>query len=238
MVAGAAAVVVGITWTAWPAAWPAASAQLEIPALPEGGEPRRIYLDAGHGAEDNVGNRGALDQLEQSFTLALATDIQQALADVAGVEIRVSRAEGELVAYRDRVSAAEAWPADVFISLHSDVRHPDAVGFSILWSDEGDASLVTRRVTLARSMAEQLSAIGLPAYNGDEYVGLYEGDLTDGVFVDRHQTHQRIFVLRKPTMPSIIIETHNAKSVPEARRWEEAAVRRAFAHALARVLAP
>jgi N-acetylmuramoyl-L-alanine amidase len=44
-------------------------------------------------------------------------------------------------------------------------------------------------------------------------------------------------VLRSTTMPAIIVETHNAKNAAEARRWEEPAVRTAFARALATALA-
>lgn len=232
---GAAAVLIGVVaWTAWPASWPAKHAELAEPTLvfDEGFGTKRIYLDAGHGAEDNVGNRGALGQLEQNFTLSLAEDVAVILEATGHFEVRVSRKQGELVAYADRVAAADTWPADVFVSLHSDVRSPEGIGYSILWSDEGTAALTSRRVAFARAMAEQLGALGLPAYGGSEYAGLYAGDRVAGVFVDRHLQHQRIFVLRRPAMPSIIVETHNAKSVQEAQRWDEPKVRRAFAVAL------
>lgn len=228
-----------VAWTAWPASWPAKHAELAQPALvfEEGFVTRRIYLDAGHGAEDNVGNRGALGQLEQDFTLSLAVDVAVILEATGHFEVRVSRKAGELVAYADRVAAADGWPADVFVSLHSDVRRPEGIGYSVLWSDEGAAALTERRVALARKMATELGALGLPAYGGSEYAGLYAGDPVAGVFVDRHLPHQRIFVLRRPTMPSIIVETHNAKSVPEAQRWDEPEVRQAFAAALAQAVA-
>ncbi len=234
------AVVIGVlAWRAAPAAWPAPEAQLSQPALVFDKTPRvrRVYLDAGHGAEDNVGNRGALGQLEQDFTLALALDVAGVLTSTGHYEVKVCREPGALVGYAERVSEADAWPADVFVSLHSDVRRPDGTGYSVLWSDEGPPELIERRLGLARAMATSLARLGLPAYDGDEYAGLYEGDPMPGVFVDRHAPHQRIFVLRKPAMPSIIVETHNAKSVSEARRWDEPAVRDAFGRALALALA-
>ena len=53
-----------------PNGWPAAQGQLSVAALdspPNFGQ-RRVYLDAGHGAEGNSGNRSAYCEDEQDFT--------------------------------------------------------------------------------------------------------------------------------------------------------------------------
>ena len=221
----------------WPtdAVWPEPGAQLTQPAgsLENSGEPLRVYLDAGHGAAGNTGNLGALGQHEQDFTLSLANDLHEQLEALDGFEARVCRQEDEVVPYALRIEEAESWGAHVYISLHSDVRTPIGVGYSVLWSDEGEEDLVSKRLSFARTMAGELGALGLPAYDGSEYVGLYAGDEVPGVFVDRHEPDKRIFVLRKPRMPSIIVETHNAKNAQEAERWNEPAVRRAFGAAVA-----
>jgi N-acetylmuramoyl-L-alanine amidase len=220
-------------------AWPAAAIQLTAPALalPPGFGVKRVYLDAGHGAEDNRGNVGALGQLEQDFTLSLAEAVRDELTRSQHFEVKLCRERGQLRAYGERVAEAAAWRADVFVSLHSDVRRPDVGGFSVLWSDDGADPLAARRLALARHLARRLAALGLPAYAGEEYEGLYAGDDTPGVFVDRHPHGERIFVLRATTMPAVIVETHNAKNAAEARRWEEPAVRLAFARALALAIA-
>lgn len=112
-----------------------------------------------------------------------------------------------------------------------------APGFSVLWSDEGDPALWGQRLALARAVARRMAEAGLPPYGGAEYTGLYEGDAAQpGVFVDRHTLDQRIFVLRRPSMPSILIETHHALDPREAERWTEPRTLDAFAAALAAAL--
>ena len=227
------------------AIWPGTAATVQAPAYvvaPDFGQ-RRIYIDAGHGAEDNVGNTSSLCQLEQDFTVALAQDLAHMLEATKHFEVRLSRKPGERVDYHTRVAEAARWRADAFISLHSDVRGTatedgpcpqslDAPGFSVLWSDHGSERLSQQRLELARAIAKRMQQMGLLAYPGDGYSGLYAGDTTAGVFVDRHQPTNRIFVLHKPTMPSVIIETHNAWDPREASRWNDHATRQAFAETL------
>jgi N-acetylmuramoyl-L-alanine amidase len=239
-----------------PSGWPSGEAQLSAPQPSFSADfgKRRIYLDAGHGADGNTGNRSSLCEDEQDFTLALAQELAQHLEQTGHFDVRLSRQPGERVAYQQRVSEAEQWSAHAFVSLHSDVRgrteswEPEpgvsclrsrtAPGFSVLWSDEGDDATGRGRLALARATAAALEALGLPAYDGDDYRGLYQGDERQaGVFVDRHEPGERIFVLRRPTMPSIIVETHNALDDREAKRWREPTVREGFAHAIATALA-
>jgi N-acetylmuramoyl-L-alanine amidase len=238
-----------------PDRWPAEGASIVPPLFefPPGFGTHRIYLDAGHGAEGNTGNRSSFCRDEQDFTMSLAGDLARQLEQSGHFEVKLSRQPGALVAYRDRVQEAEQWGAAAFVSLHSDVRgkaeqwspqpglrcsrNRTAPGFSVLWSDEGDAELNRRRLRLARSLAFQLQTMGPIAYDGGEYRGLYDGDEGQaGVFVDRHEPRKRIFVLRQPTMPSVIVETHNAWDDREARRWEQPAVREAIGAAVSAAL--
>ncbi len=235
--------------------WPSPDAAIASPpvAIPPGFRTHRIFVDPGHGAEGNTGNRSAFCRDEQDFTMSLATDLATALEATGHFEVQTSRSPDRLVPYRARVIAAEQWGAEAFVSLHSDVRGraerwaPDAglaclrcqaaPGFSVLWSDQGAPALIDRRLALARSLAVQLEHMGLIAYHGREYQGLYDGDRQQrGVFLDRHAPKERIFVLHKPTMPSVIIETHNALDDREALRWEEPELRRAFGAAVAAAL--
>ncbi|HTJ84408.1 MAG TPA: N-acetylmuramoyl-L-alanine amidase, partial [Polyangiaceae bacterium] len=230
----------------WPSALPRDLA-LEGP-LPLG-RPVVVYLDAGHGAKDNPGNTSSFGVEEQDFTLGLADDVAAELERTGRFAIVDARQGDARVAYADRVADAAAAHADVFVSLHSDVRGKteawspapdtsclrsfDAPGFSVLWSDEGDASLAARRLGLAASIAASMQDAGWIPYDGAEYVGLYEGSGEGtGVFVDRHLMQKRIFVLRRTTMPAVIVETHNALDPREAEAFEEPTVRRAFAFAL------
>ena len=231
--------------------WPAPTASLSPPPLvpPAKWSPRRVYLDAGHGAPDNRGNRSCYCVDEQDFTLRVAEHVARRWRRHGTFQVRLSRTGQTRVDYYTRVSEARAWRAAAFISIHSDVRGggeswaptPDQhcqrssgrAGFSVLWSDDAEASLRARRLRLARAVARQLLSLGVTAYDGHNYTESYRPHPdTPGVFVDRHPADQRIFVLYAPTMPSIIIETHHAWDPDEARHWQQLTTLDAFSDAL------
>lgn len=260
------AVVAGLALSSWalgralgpasPPAWPDEHAALSQTAaqIPPSFGTRRVYLDAGHGAPGNTGNKSAFCRDEQAFTLSLAEELGALLARTGHFEVKLSRGRDKLVPYSDRVREAEAWPADVLLSLHSDVRgkaelwQPEpgsscprsrlAPGVSLLWSDHGEPSLGTRRVELARALARSMQSAGFLAYDGADYANTYAPDEQQrGVFVDRHPTSERVFVLWRPSLPSVIVETHNALDDREARRWEQPETRAAFASSIVAALA-
>lgn len=104
---------------------------------------------------------------------------------------------------------------------------------AILYSDEGSEALVAARRSLARKIARRTASVGFQSYPGADYPSIYEQDEVPGVFLDRHQPAQRIRLLRRPKVPSLIIETHDSHDAAEAERWEEEATVSAFAGALA-----
>ena len=251
--------VAGLALSSWaiaralePAVWPEARPRALPGDFPPGFGVRRVVLDPGHGAPGNSGNKNAFCRDEQSFTLELAEELASALTQTGHFEVKLTRRGSELTPYAERIRLADAWPADVFLSLHSDVRgkaepwqqEPNvtctrsraAPGFSILWSDHGDPT--TARLGLSRAFGHALEAAGFLPYAGADYHATYApDDMQRGVFVDRHAPSERIFVLWRPAMPSIIVETHNALDDREARRWNEPETRAAFAHAVQRALA-
>ncbi|WP_343073527.1 N-acetylmuramoyl-L-alanine amidase family protein [Pyxidicoccus fallax] len=243
--------------TMTPPAWPAPGAPLSVAQVrfPKGFGTRRIYLDAGHGAQGNTGNRSVTCEDEEAFTLRVAEDLARRLEATGHFQVRLSRKSGERVPYPSRLNAARKWNAHALLSLHSDARgmaspwepspgqqcyRQDASpGFSVLWSEEADAPLRTRRAELARAIARHLGRAGFRHYDGVDYEGLYATDSAQpGVFVSRvsEPTHRRIFVLRRPTLPSVIIETHHALDFEEAARWREERTLEAFAAAVAQGL--
>lgn len=221
-----------------PDRWPSPRAALSVePAhFPEGFGVRRVFIDAGHGAEGNRGNLSSFCEEEQDFTLRVARHVADALGSTGRFETRVSRSEAA-VPYADRVREAQQWQAEAFISIHSDVRGASETwsprdnqlclrsdtgpGFAVLYSDEGEPELVEARAGLAERIAWHLQRAGFLAYDGAEYAGAYAAGGSAGVFLDRHAADKRIFVLRKTTMPAVLIETHNALHAQEAMRWSE-----------------
>ncbi|HZF55311.1 MAG TPA: N-acetylmuramoyl-L-alanine amidase [Polyangiaceae bacterium] len=239
-----------------PLAWPSPEAKLRLPtaSFPPGFGKRRIAVDAGHGAPKNKGNTSCFCVDEQDFTLEAANALAERLRATGYFEVLLSRQGDAQVEYKKRAEEAARWGAEVLVSLHSDVRGkfdqwaPEpgkscpmslaAPGFSVLWSDEGDPALTGVRLALARGVARRMAEAGFTPYLGGEYTGLYEADPEQpGVFVDRHEPGSRIFILRRPSMPSILIETHHALDPREAARWREEATFDAFAAATIAALA-
>lgn len=232
-----------------PPAWPAPEARLTPLAAPEmpPGEPFRLVIDAGHGEPGNLGNRSALCEREATFTLRTQEAVIQRLRQRPGLALSAGRPRGVLIPYTERITTFDAW-ADAVVSVHSDARAVEGIGadpatgclsghgangFSVLWSDEGDAALVARRHHLATAVATRMAQAGFPAYDGGDYPGLYEADpQVPGVFVDRHTPARRIRMLRRTHVPLVIVETHQALDPDEAARWNEPETLDAFASAL------
>jgi N-acetylmuramoyl-L-alanine amidase len=234
-----------------PPRWPAASAPLTVAkvAFPKGFGKKRIYLDAGHGAPGNEGNTSVICEPEEAHTLRVAEDLAKRLEATGHFLVKVSRKAGQRPTYPTRLEEAERWRAQLFVSLHSDargearwwqssldqvcLRNDTAPGYSVLYADDIAEPLLSQRLTLARALARRMGDAGFLPYGGEDYVGLYAPDSEQpGTFVSRHLPGQRIFVLRKPSMPSVIIETHHALDLEEVARWREERTLEAFAAAV------
>ena len=236
-------------------AWPSAATRLAAPAIafPANFSVHRVYVDPGHGAANNPGNTSCFCVAEEDFTLFAARELAARLEATGHFLVLLSRDGASPVEYRDRVDEAAQWGAEAFISLHSDVRsHADrwsprpgtscpvsysAPGFSVIYSDDGVSSLVSARQRLARATARRLVATGFLPYDGAGYAPLYDSDPGEaGVFLDRHPLEQRIFVLHRPSMAAILIETHHALDPREAERWDDDATLDAFSAAVGAAL--
>lgn len=77
----------------------------------------KIYIDAGHGGSDPGAVANGLR--EKDVTLQIAKRIETILKnEYAGVATRMSRTGDQTVSLSQRTSAANAWSADVFLSIH------------------------------------------------------------------------------------------------------------------------
>jgi N-acetylmuramoyl-L-alanine amidase len=231
--------------------WPKSGAGLKVldTVLPKPlAKTKKVYIDPGHGSVGNTGNTGCLCQSEEDFTLRVGHRLAVDLLATGHFEIRLSRQGTRRVDYQTRVREASEW-ADVYLSLHSDARGPTTSwspeagkhcprntghhGFSVLWSGEGEPSLRASRKKLADRLADRMIEAGFSPYGGSDYDGLYVGDAENpGSFLDVHEPDQRIMVLRRPTIPSVIIETHQALDIREVSRWREEATLQAFSAAV------
>lgn len=227
--------------------WPSADAIIEPVDLhaPRNLPRTVVFLMAGHAnGKHRLGNIGVHGQVEAEVNLWTAKQVAARLEDLGWFEVILGRDEGEYPSYGARIARAEALGADVFIELHTDARGeliPWATsphgwvyrnegyhGFSVLFNEGG--AVGPERRQLARAIGEQLAASGLPPFFG--YANMYDDDDVRGVFIDR----RGLMMLRRPKVPSVIIETHNAKDFEESLRWREPHVLDAFAWALAEAI--
>lgn len=249
--------------TAWPTESSSLKV-LALPQPPDAGpKPAklRVYVDAGHGAKDNHGAASCTCENEEDFTLRVAQALMRSLAATGRFELKLSRSGDAKPSYAARVAEAEAWKADLILGVHFDVRgmaYPhepepgkvcwkapliteygqDSAGFSVLWSDEDFKTRPERARSAAfgRALALKLAETGMKPYGGWDYEGLYVGDATPGAFIDRHVPRKRVWMLKKPAVPSVIVETHHALDVLEWARWQEPATVDAFGAAVAAAL--
>jgi N-acetylmuramoyl-L-alanine amidase len=235
-----------------PPTWPLAHAPLTLAALPKAAKKWRVLVDAGHGAKGNDGNTGLHCQRERDVTLELAFGLATRLSLMGPFDVRLAREGDAEPSYPERKAAAEAWPADAVVSLHTDVRgsatpwitptctsyrNDAAPGFSVLWSREGGEPLIGKRQRLSWAVTDALAAAGFKAYDGVDYVGLYDREADHpGSFINAKEHGKRIWFLRSLDVPTVIVETHHALDYEEVARWREPYTRHVFANAVAKGL--
>ena len=240
-----------------PPRWPSPGAPLQVAAVeaPKGFGKHKVFIDAGHGAQGNAGVASVTCEQEMDFTLRVAEDLARRLEATGHFTVRVSRKAGEAVSYPRRLRDAAGFGAEAILSLHADARgtayaweaapglacfrNDQTPGFSVLYSDQGGPSLNAARRSLAQAVARRMALAGLGVYDGRDYPGLYLDDQEQaGAFIDRRY----LYVLGKPSVPSVIVETHHFLDLEEAARWKEPRTLEAFAAAvegaLVEVLAP
>ena len=86
---------------------------------------------------------------------------------------------------------------------------------------------------LHERIADRIRREGSIPFSAYVDLALYDPDATQGgVFIDRRPRRQRVYVLRKPRIPSVIIETHHALDFAENARWTEDRTLATFAAAV------
>lgn len=78
---------------------------------------RRVVIDAGHGGTD-PGAIGPTGLREKDITLAIGRAVAPLIARELGAEVRLTRAGDTFVSLEERAAAANAFEADVFLSIH------------------------------------------------------------------------------------------------------------------------
>src|SRR5699024_1967723 len=78
---------------------------------------KKIFMDAGHGGTDPGASGNGL--VEKDLTLSIAHKITTYLeSNFSEVEVKISRKTDQTVSLTERTDAANAWEADVLLSIH------------------------------------------------------------------------------------------------------------------------
>ncbi|MEN0063674.1 MAG: N-acetylmuramoyl-L-alanine amidase [Myxococcota bacterium] len=233
--------------------WPSPNVVFNPPEIvvPEDFGTHKVFLSAGHGTGTNVGNIGCRCQLEQDFTLRATHQLADQLKSLGVFKVSEARTGAKRPTYGARLRKLHRSKAEVMVELHSDYRGSPFVmagvhesgewcmkssrapGLAVLVSDEGSETLAAERRRLARAVARALWDAGFTYFDGYQYGDSYDGDEeVGGVYLDR----RGLMMLRRPKVPSILIETHNAVDPNEVSRWDEPATQDMFFRAVTKGL--
>jgi N-acetylmuramoyl-L-alanine amidase len=139
-----------------------------------------VIVDPGHGGKDS-GAIGIGGTREKDIVLPIGRKLAQIL-EQNGVQVLLTRSSDYFVTLPGRVDMAERAGADVFVSIHANsagLDRPDVNGLETYYYDTG--------LSLARIVHSSI----LRSVN----------------VKDRGVRKARFYVLRKSSMPSILVET-------------------------------
>ncbi|AUT01232.1 N-acetylmuramoyl-L-alanine amidase [Nostoc sp. CENA543] len=166
-----------------------------------------VMIDPGHGGKD-PGAIGIGGVREKDIILPISQRIAQVLQQ-NGVQVIMARNADYFVSLPGRVQMAERAGADVFVSIHANsagAGRPDVSGLEVYYYDNG--------LSLAR---------------------VVHNSILQGVNVrDRGVRRARFYVLRKSSMPSILVETGYLTGREDVAKLQSTAYQNQMADAIAR----
>lgn len=164
----------------------------------------KIYIDQGHNPQGfNAGAEGN-GLREQDITYQVGIYLADLLREDPRFEVRLSRPTADTVlgtsnssSLAARVNAANSWPADYFISIHANAStNSQANGSEVYVYRENSAAY-----DLAEDVLEQIV----------EQVGTKD----NGV-----RLNPSLYVLRRTTMPAILVELGYITNAQDAQKLE------------------
>jgi N-acetylmuramoyl-L-alanine amidase len=212
---------------------------IDIARQPPGGGPgksrsvARVVLDPGHGGND-PGATGPTGLKEKDVTLAIAHKVAPVLAR-SGVEITLTRDDDRFVTLEERTARANAFGADLFVSIHCNAAENKARrgvetyvldttanetagkvaarenGASLAASNEVAQLLASMRLadqaTRSTRLAELMQRAGIASLTS-QYEAVTDGGVHRAGF----------YVLVGARMPAILLETSYISNVIEEQR--------------------
>jgi N-acetylmuramoyl-L-alanine amidase len=199
--------------------------------------PRLVVIDAGHGGED-AGARGPGPVYEKNVTLAIARRLADALNNVPGLKVMLTRDGDFFIPLRERYKIAEKVKADLFLSIHcnSSRRRGTGSGTEVYFlSLKGATDQADQDLADMENAADIVG--GVPSQAEDDVVNvLYEvkrnsmlerSQLLAETLLDRMALDRRVesrgikqagfVVLKSVEFPSALVETAFINNPREVR---------------------
>ncbi|MBN3959277.1 N-acetylmuramoyl-L-alanine amidase [Nostoc sp. NMS8] len=167
-----------------------------------------VIIDPGHGGKDS-GALGIGGAREKDVILPIGKRLAEILQQ-NGVQVIMTRDSDYFVTLPGRVQLAERANADVFVSIHANsagASRPDVNGLEVYYYDSG--------LDLARVVRSSILQ-------------------SIGTLKDRGVRRARFYVLRKSSMPSILVETGYMTGREDMARLRTSAYQNQMAEAIAR----
>lgn len=165
-----------------------------------------VMVDPGHGGKD-PGAIGIGGLREKDIILPISIKVAQILRQ-NGVQAALTRNSDYFISLQGRVDVAERTNADVFVSIHANslgLGRPDISGLEVYYFDRGFRLAQTVRQSI-------LSSVNVR---------------------DRRVRRARFYVLRKTSMPAILIETGYVTGREDAAKLRNRQYRDRMARAIA-----
>jgi N-acetylmuramoyl-L-alanine amidase len=165
-----------------------------------------VVIDPGHGGKDS-GAPGIGGLLEKDVVLPIGNRVA-AILQQNGVQTVLTRDADFFVELQGRVDIAERVNAALFVSIHANAvdNRPDVNGLEVYYYESGYALAETVRKTILQNI---------------------------GTLKDRGTRKARFYVLRKSSMPSILVETGYMTGREDVARLGNPAYQNQMAEAIA-----
>jgi N-acetylmuramoyl-L-alanine amidase len=197
-----------------PVVFPTDGTVIPVPPTQPGGFPGRItpigramvVIDPGHGGRD-PGAVGRGNIYEKEIVLDISRQVAAILAQ-NGVSAALTRNSDEEIDLEPRIATAERANATVFVSIHANaisLDRPDVNGLETYYFDSGLGLANAIHANILRSASVE----------------------------DRRVRKARFFVLRKTSMPSVLVETGFVTGATDAANLATAAHRQNMARGIA-----
>lgn len=187
-----------------PASAPAVASNPAVPDIPHGEVV--VMIDPGHGGRD-PGAIGIGGLQEKDINTTISRRIQQVLQQ-RGLTVVMTRSDDTYVSLEGRTDYAERVGADVFISIHANaisLDRPDVNGLETYYYDTGQ-----RLAQVIHDNVLQRVSMG-----------------------NRGVRQARFFVLRRTSMPAVLVETGFVTGRVDAARFRDPAAVTQIADAIA-----